>query len=31
VNIGNTDIITKRVAELVGIDGYGDLGEYVPF
>ncbi len=31
VNIGNTDIITKRVAEPVGLPGYGDLGEYVPF
>lgn len=31
VNIGNTDIITKRVAESVGLEGYGDLVEYVPF
>ncbi len=31
VNIGNADIITKRVAEPVGLPGYGDLGEYVPF
>ena len=31
LNIGNTDIIIKRVAEPVGLQGYGDLGEYVPF
>lgn len=31
VNIGNTDIIGKRVEEPVRLEGYGHLGEYVPF
>jgi hypothetical protein len=31
VDIGHPDIIGKRTAQPVGIDGYGDLGAYVPF
>ncbi|MBK6371543.1 MAG: DUF4433 domain-containing protein [Flavobacteriales bacterium] len=31
VDIGHPDIVGKRTAQPVGIDGYGDLGEYVPF
>jgi len=31
VDIGNPDIIGKRTAQPVGLAGYGDLGDYVPF
>ena len=31
VDIGHPDIVGKRTAQPVGIEGYGDLGEYVPF
>lgn len=31
VDIGHPDIVGKRTAQPVGIDGYGDLGDYVPF
>ncbi len=31
VDIGHPDIIGKRTAQPVGIEGYGDLGDYVPF
>lgn len=31
VEIGHPEIIGKRTAQPVGIAGYGDLGDYVPF
>jgi hypothetical protein len=31
VDIGHPDIVGKRNAQPVGIEGYGDLGDYVPF
>ena len=31
VDIGHADIVGKRHAQPVGIEGYGDLGDYVPF
>jgi hypothetical protein len=31
VDIGHPDIVSKRRAQPVGVDGYGDLGAYVPF
>lgn len=31
VDIGHPEIVGKRTAQPVGIEGYGDLGEYIPF
>lgn len=31
VDIGHPDIVGKRTAQFVGVKGYGDLGDYVPF
>ncbi|HEY0976684.1 MAG TPA: DUF4433 domain-containing protein [Flavobacteriales bacterium] len=31
VDIGHAEIIGRRAAQAVGVQGYGDLGEYVPF
>lgn len=31
VDIGHPEIIGRRTAHPVGIEGYGDLGDYVPF
>lgn len=31
VDIGHPDIVGKRTAQPVGIEGYSDLGDYVPF
>ena len=31
VDIGHPDIVGKRTAQPVGMEGYGDLGDYVPF
>jgi len=31
VDIGHPDIMGKRQAQPVGIEGYGELGDYVPF
>ena len=31
VDIGHPEIVGKRQAQPVGLEGYGDLGDYVPF